>query len=78
MVFFISLTLFGAMVTIANIQAYLGLSFMSPSKIMFIFFGIFLILVEARDIIDTRIAKNHLNGASVIGYAWRNRTTMAK
>lgn len=76
--FLISLTLFGAMATISNIQASLGLSFMSPSKIMFIFFGVILILVEAGDIIDNQIVKNHMNDISMKGYAWQNRTTMAK
>jgi hypothetical protein len=55
--FLISLTVFGVMASIANVQASLGLSFMSPSKIMCIFFGIILIFVEAGDIIDNRIAQ---------------------
>jgi len=76
--FLISLALFGAIATISNIQASFGLSFMSPSKIMFIFFGTILILVEAGDIIDNRIAQNQMIGASMKGYAWQNRTALAK
>lgn len=75
--FLISLIIFGAMATISNIQASLGLSFMSPSKIMLIFFGIILVLVETGDIIDSRIAKNRMNGASIRKFAWQNHT-MAK
>lgn len=69
--FLISLTLFGIMATISNIQASLGFSFLSPSKIIFIFFAMILILVEFGDIIDNRIAQNQINDASMTRYAWQ-------
>lgn len=74
--FLIALTLFGTMATISNIQASLGLSFMSPSKVMFIFFMMIFIFVEAGDIIDNRIAKNKINNIQISGYAWQNRTAI--
>jgi len=76
--FLISLTLFGAMATISNIQASLGFSFMSSSKIILIFFGMILIFVEAGDIIDNRIAQDQMKITSMTGYAWQNRKTTAK
>ena len=76
--FLISLVIFGLMASISNIQASLGLSFLSPSKIMFIFFGLILVLVEAGDIIDNQISNKQMNGASLKEYAWQNRASMAK
>lgn len=76
--FLISLTLFGAMATISNIQASLGFSFMSSSNIIFIFVGMILIFVEAGDIIDNRIAQDQMKITSMTNYAWQNRKTMAK
>jgi len=58
--FLVSFVIFGAMATMANIQAALGLSFMSPLKIIFIFFGMVLVFVEAGDIIDNQMVQTQM------------------
>jgi hypothetical protein len=70
--FLISITILGAMATISNIQAALGLSFMHPENIIAIFIGILLILVEAGDILDNRMAQTGLAEASRARYPWQN------
>jgi len=50
--FLISLTIGGIMAMISNMQATVGLPFMSPSKFYLLFLGMVFILVEAGDFVD--------------------------
>lgn len=76
--FLISITILGTMATMANIQAALGLSFVNPLNVIFIFFGILLVLVEAGDILDNRMTQTRLAEASRERYPWQNYRVMTK
>jgi len=76
--FLISITILGAMATMANIQAALGFSFINPLYVIVIFVGILLILVEAGDIMDNRMAQTKLAEFSRTKYPWQNYRVMTK
>ena len=76
--FIMSIAILGAMATLANIQAALGLTFVNPINIIFIFFGVLVILVEAGDILDNRMAQTRLAEVSNTKYPWQNYSVMTK